>query len=112
MVSKSTLYSAIIIGINNYIKIRGGIESWKKIEWFDVISEHLRGYSEGSVWSAGCELLCRTEDAANALADMLEQLYASQGEEVIVNTGYYDPEEDKRNDEEDRYPGWWYVNIT
>lgn len=25
--------------------------------------------------------------------------------------GYYDPEEDKRNNEEDRYTGWWYVKI-
>lgn len=34
------------------------------------------------------------------------------GEEILINTGYYDPEEDKRNGEEDRYTGWYYVNIV
>lgn len=57
------------------------------------------------------EILCRTESAADALSDMLFQLYKSQDEDVLINTGYYDPEEDKRNGEEDRYTGWWYVNI-
>lgn len=27
-----------------------------------------------------------------------------------VNTGYYDPEEDKRNNEIDKFTGWYYVN--
>ena len=31
--------------------------------------------------------------------------------DVKTHAGYYDPEEDKRNGEEDRYTGWWYVNI-
>lgn len=83
----------------------------KKIDWFSIISERLRDYSEGDIWSAGGEILCRTEGAADALADMFESLYRAQGEEILVNTGYYDPEEDKRNNEEDRYTGWWYVNI-
>ena len=26
-----------------------------------------------------------------------------------VNTGYYDPEEDKRNNEVDKFTGWYYV---
>lgn len=42
---------------------------------------------------------------------MLETLYHAQGEDVVINTGYYDPEEDKKNGEEDRYSGWWYINI-
>ena len=42
---------------------------------------------------------------------MLTTLYRTQGEEVEINTGYYDPEEDERNNEVDRYTGWWYVNI-
>ncbi len=84
----------------------------KKIDWFQEIAERLRDYSDGDVWSLGDELLCKTESSANALADLLEQLYNSQGEEIIINTGFYDPEEDKRNGEEDRCTGWWYVDIV
>ncbi len=82
-----------------------------RIDWFKGIAERLRDYSEGDVWSLGDEILCKTESAANAFADMFETLYRAQGEEVQVNTGYYDPEEDKRNGEEDRCTGRWYVNI-
>lgn len=81
------------------------------IDWFYMICGKLRDYSDGDVWSDGAEILCKTESAANTLADMLEQLYKLQDQNVIINTGYYDPEEDKRNQEEDRYTGWWYVNI-
>ena len=42
---------------------------------------------------------------------LLELLYRKDGEEILINTGYYDPEEDKRNGEEDRYTGWYYVNV-
>lgn len=83
----------------------------EKIDWFQEIANRLRNYSEGPVWSSGCEILCKTEDGADALADMFETLYAAQGEEVLVNTGYYDPEEDARNNELDSFTGWWYVNI-
>lgn len=84
----------------------------QKIDWFQEIAERLRDYSDGDVWSLGDELLCKTESSANVLADLLEQLYNSQGEEIIINTGFYDPEEDKRNCEEDRCTGWWYVDIV
>lgn len=84
----------------------------KKMNWLELITERLRDYSEGDIWSpCGDEILCKTESAANALADMFECLYKAQGEEILVNTGYYDPEEDERNGEVDRYTGWWYVNI-
>lgn len=84
----------------------------EKKNWFEIIAERLRDFSEGDIWSdGGDEILCRTESAADAIADMLEQLYRSQDEEIQVNTGFYDPEEDKRNGEENRYTGWWYVNI-
>lgn len=77
--------------------------------WFSVIAEKLRNCPEGDIWSNGDEIFCRTESAANTLADMFESLYAAQDEECCVNTGYYDPVEDARNGEIDRYTGWWYV---
>ena len=81
------------------------------MDWFSAFCDRLRDYSEGEIWSVGDELLCRTESAANALADLLEQLYRTDGKEVIICTGYYDPKEDERNGEEDRFTGWWYVNM-
>lgn len=83
----------------------------ENINWFQEIVDRLRDYSEGYVWSSGYEILCKTEAAADALADMFETLYAAQGEDVLINTGYYDPEEDARNNELDSFTGWWYVNI-
>lgn len=84
----------------------------RKIDWIEIFADRLRDYSEGDVWCDGStEILCKTESAANAIADLIEQLYKAQGEDVLINTGYYDPEEDKRNNEEDHYTGWWYVNI-
>lgn len=80
-------------------------------DWMLTICEALPDYSEGKIWSDGSEILVKTESAADTVADLIESLYRLQGEEVLVNTGYYDPEEDKRNNEEDRYTGWWYINI-
>lgn len=83
----------------------------KKTDWLSEISNRLRDYSDGDVWSAGDEILCKTESVADALADLLWQLYRSQDEDVVITTGFYDPEEDKRNGEQDRFTGWWYVYI-
>lgn len=81
------------------------------MNWFQEIASKLRDYSDGAVWSAGDEILCKTGSAADALADLLWQLYRSQGEDVVITTGFYDPEEDSRNGEQDRFTGWWYVDI-
>lgn len=83
----------------------------KKVDWFGDIAERLKDCPKETVWSNGSEILCRTECAADMLADMLESLYEAQGEDVLVKTGYYDPEEDKRSGEEDQCTGWWYVDI-
>lgn len=83
----------------------------EKVNWFEKITERLRDYSEGEIWTNGDEILCKTESAANAIADMLVMLYKTQADEILVNTGYYDPVEDERNGETDRHTGWWYVNI-
>ena len=83
----------------------------ERINWFEKIIERLGDYSKGYVWTDGDKIMCKTESAANAIADMLEGIYRTQGEEIIFSTGYYDPEEDKKNNEEDKYTGWWYVDI-
>lgn len=82
-----------------------------KIDWFNAMTNAARDYSDGEVWSDGDELLCKTESAADAISDLLWQLYQSQGEDVLPHTGYYDPKEDVRSGETDRYTGWWYVDL-
>lgn len=83
-----------------------------KMRWFEIIAERLRDYSEGEVWCDGGDIImCRTESIADAIEDLLRQLYSSQNEDITICTGYYDPDEDRRNGEEDRCTGWWYVEI-
>lgn len=83
------------------------------MNWIDEIFKRLKNTPEGEIWCDNeTEILCKTESAANAIADLLEQLYESQGEEILVNTGYYDSKEDQRNGEEDKYSGYWYVTVN
>lgn len=86
------------------------MENNMKLDWFKIFTDNLRDYSDEEVWSDGDEILCRTQDGANAVADLLYQLYQihnSQSVEIV--TGYYDPKEDKGP--KDRYTGWYHVNI-
>ena len=86
------------------------IDAREKIDWFELFLSRMRDYSDGEVWGNGDELMCKTEAIADAMCDLLFQLYAAQGEEVVFHTGYYDPVEDARSGEEDRCTGWWYVD--
>lgn len=82
----------------------------KNIDWFTEIAARLKDYPDKNILSFdGDEILCKTEDVADTLANMIENLYKSQGEEVIVNTGYYDPEEDERCGEVSDCTGYWYL---
>ena len=83
-------------------------EEMEKKSWTYLVmclqkySEHNRhGY-----WTDGEEILCKTAEAAEHLADFLEDIGFD-----CVHTGYYDPEEDRRNNEIDDHTGWYYVNI-
>lgn len=86
------------------------IDTRETIDWFELFLSRMRDYSDGEVWGNGDELMCKTEAIADAMCDLLFQLYAAQGEEVVFHTGYYDPVEDARSGEEDRCTGWWYVD--
>lgn len=57
------------------------------------------------IWAVEDEILCDDENVVENIADFLEHLGFEE-----VNTGYYDPEEDKRNNEVDKFTGWYYVN--
>ena len=82
------------------------IEKVNKI--VDAIMEILPREPGHRFWCNGEEILVYTEDGAEDLADFFDQLYG----ERTVNTGYYDPEEDKRNNEVDKYTGYYYVNFV
>lgn len=55
----------------------------------------------------GSMILCRREEMADAIADMLD---AVEGE-VFTHTGYYDPEADKYDNCVDEYTGWYYIDF-
>lgn len=59
------------------------------------------------IWYEGDDIMCKTEAQADTVADLLEAL----DDEVLVTTGFFDPEEDARNGETDRLTGWHYVTI-
>lgn len=61
------------------------------------------------IWSPdGDEILCETEQLAEHIADLFDAIYGEQ----TVNTGYYDPVEDKSSGEVDERTGWYYVTIN
>ena len=56
----------------------------------------------------GTEILCINEPEIDVIANLFDQLYG----ESTVTTGYYDPEDDDRNNERDEYTGLYYVSIA
>ena len=75
---------------------------------FHQINSMIRNSEEGKFISEGEEILSKDANAVNAIADLFDQMY---GTGTCV-TGYYDPEEDKRNDEKDSLTGYYYVTIA
>lgn len=82
------------------------------MDLFYKICETLPDYSGENIWSTGDEILCKTESAAETVANLIGYMSKANGEEVLLSTGYYDPEEDKRNNEEDKFTGWYYINAN
>ena len=77
-------------------------------EAFDAITELLFANTEnrhGIFTYDGNEILCPKHYQAEGIADLLEDM----GIENVL-TGYYDPEEDKRNGEVDARTGYFYVD--
>lgn len=92
-------------------KVLGSAET-TKTDWLDLITERLRNHSKESFWcDDNGQIMVPTESAANAIADMLELLYLSEGKEVSVSSAYYEPEEDTREGISDEYTGWWCVTL-
>ena len=88
-------------------------EEWDKLA--DATVEAIRaalektereGKNKHGIWmdSEG-EIVCKTQTQAEGIADFLEDLGFED-----VRTGYYDPEEDKRDNVLDEYTDKWYVD--
>lgn len=82
----------------------------EKIDWMKVIMNSLPK-KPNDIWTDGSEILVKSEDAADNIADTIELLYLAQGEDICVCTGYFDPDEDKRNDEVNECTEFYYVRV-
>lgn len=56
-------------------------------------------------WTDGEEILCKSQEAADTVADFLEGCGFAD-----LSTGYYDPEEDKRSGTVDEHTGSYYIH--
>lgn len=83
------------------------------ISLFSVLIRSLQRFPtpDVSVWSDGSEILCRTEEVADAIADAIDDMDRAQGLDAIAHTGYYDPDEDELEGCVDDHTGWWYVDL-
>lgn len=72
-------------------------------DWFNDL-----GKNSIDVWyyADADEILCRSEDLAEMIANIIESISG----EKLAHTGYYDPEEDERDDCVDGRTGWYYVD--
>lgn len=61
------------------------------------------------IWVDKDTILCLDEYDAEDIADWLEEFPFMEG--YVVQTGYFDPEEDERMDEVDEYTGLAYVTV-
>ena len=59
-------------------------------------------------WTDGTDILCPTENACEAVADFLQDMLKDSN--LDIHTGYYDPEEDVRNNEQDDRTGFFYIS--
>lgn len=78
--------------------------------WQRIIGS-LPSASSHSIWTDGNYILCRNESIANAIADLLDFLYAGMDLNISTVTGFFDPKDDLRSGEVDTLTGWWYVDI-
>ena len=57
-------------------------------------------------WTTGGIILASTEEKANELADFFDENFGA-----VTVTGYYDPDEDEKNNMVDMCTGYWYIDI-
>lgn len=83
----------------------------EKIDWFNEIVKRLKTIKADDFWSDGEVIMCVNLTQAESLADLIEKLYKSQGENIVVNVDYYDKREDERRGTLGLYSETWYIFI-
>ena len=78
--------------------------------WIKLIAKACELSETGTIpmWTDGSELLVSEENLCNALADALDRTW----DDHPVRTSHYDPAEDLRSGEVDRYTGWWCIDFV
>ena len=59
-------------------------------------------------WTNGEEILCDHQDDCETIATFLEAIF---GGNLVVQPGYYDPEEDNRDGLQDENTSYYYITI-
>lgn len=59
-------------------------------------------------WSDGELIYASTEYRANIIADFIDAIYGDS----VAATGYFDPDEDERNDLVTKATGWHYIDVN
>lgn len=67
-------------------------------------------HNDPGFWTDGDQILCPSEVEAEAVANFLQDV-VSEHAGITATTGYYDPEEDKKEDLDDEYTGFYYVDF-
>ena len=81
-------------------------------ELLEIIFKRLTDFtndpnSDLRFWTNGEDILCETEEDCETVADFIRCLF----KDIDVHTGYYDPEEDRRNGEVDCCTGYYYIDF-
>lgn len=109
-------------GLNGYMALLDdtlqGIDTKSRIDRFisellwilpkEPGSDHAGG--DMCFWTDGSEILCQSKAACENLATFLDKLLCRLSS-IAIHTGYYDPEEDVRNDEVDKRTGFYYIEF-
>ena len=61
-------------------------------------------------WTNGNEILCPSETDCEIVAEFLRDIFR-EFSTIDVHTGYYDPDEDARSNEQDDNTGFYYIDF-
>lgn len=60
------------------------------------------------IWSDGEKILSRSEDTITVIADLFDRI----ANNAVSCTGYYNPDEDRRDGCMDDHTGYYYVTLS
>ena len=77
----------------------------------DVNDGFIESLAKAGFWTNGDFILCPTEDEQDVMLAFLETMILELQEDYSLLSGYYDSDEDQRNNEVDDCTGFYYVDI-